>query len=311
MLIFIKLNFLLLYSLLFLLFSCNPSKQLIADKAVLNLSNWNYQKNTHTLNGEWGFAWKQLIQPENPLPLNITTYIKMPSYWTKLHFNKETLPSHGYASLYLKIILPKELKQVAFSIPEAYSAVKIFINGNLLSESGKVSHQADKHKPSFKRSLFVYSPDSPELNLVFHISNYSHIYAGFRLPIHIGTFENINQREVRLFSFSYFLLGALIIMIIYYFRLYLLRKKEASFLYFVFFCISSGMLSFILMEPRIAFTILSDAYWPFLMKLFFLLQPLCAISGLLFAYSIFPDCYHRGILKIFYIFNTINLTFSY
>ena len=94
----IILSIMILTSLLYVLFSLNKLStyntisKISAQKGILELLNWDFDKDGYTaLSGQWEFYWQQLFTPEelatkSPVP----SYIEMPMPWSKNNKNYDT-----------------------------------------------------------------------------------------------------------------------------------------------------------------------------------------------------------------------------
>ena len=104
----------------------------IAKKAVLDLRKIDLSTTTINMSGEWAFYWHQLITPDS-LQAN-TNYIEYPKLWNDTKLNGVQIPSTGFATYYLKVLLPKNKTNLALFIPDVYSSYKLYVNGKVFSE---------------------------------------------------------------------------------------------------------------------------------------------------------------------------------
>src|SRR6476469_3262101 len=115
------------FLLLLLFFSCslfafnNNSSEPIASKGILNLRQSSLQ-NPVALSGEWRFE-KSFIAPDSTDQLH--NFIKVPSLWSG------EFASSGFATYSLTILLPNKHSELALEIPDVYSSLKVFVNGNV------------------------------------------------------------------------------------------------------------------------------------------------------------------------------------
>ena len=85
-----------------LLSACYHSEKIpIAHKGVIDLRNWDFEKNKNIeLNGEWEFYWNKMPSPEqfatDSVVLDNMEYVKVPDIWSKRETNSR--PSNGFAS---------------------------------------------------------------------------------------------------------------------------------------------------------------------------------------------------------------------
>jgi len=150
-------------------------------KGTLDLQNWEFESKPGSLNqdkllkldGEWEFYWMNLIDPQDFYMIDPCTlsqekcrliaenkrYLKIPSLWNDVildpinsestNSEKLILSNTGYGTYRLKIFNVKEkiLSIYLFYINTSY---KLFINGQLIEETGKVGTQKSESTPSQK-----------------------------------------------------------------------------------------------------------------------------------------------------------------
>ncbi|MDO8993221.1 MAG: ATPase, partial [Daejeonella sp.] len=93
-----------------------------------------------SLDGEWHFYWNQLIGSRSNQAQNQKYQIvNFPFRWENYELNGKKLPSYGYASYKLTILLPKTTEPLRIIVPEMYSAFSLFINGKKVAKNGRVS----------------------------------------------------------------------------------------------------------------------------------------------------------------------------
>src|SRR5690606_5585369 len=91
-----------------------------AVKGVLDLSNTDLGKSIVSLDGEWGFYWKQLYSSKRQ-PLSQPVFVPYPSLWNNLKLDEGPLPATGYCTYELTLILPRSRPSVSIEAPDAYS----------------------------------------------------------------------------------------------------------------------------------------------------------------------------------------------
>jgi hypothetical protein len=137
---------------LFILLLMGPLKRLsessdlrLAAKAgELNLQDYDWENRPSLrLNGEWELYWHRLLTPEQlPVPAQLfepPKLVKLPAHW-----NSHSLPTivglsgKGYATYRLNVTLDPSSRVFALQIPYIRTAYKVWINGELMAEVGKV-----------------------------------------------------------------------------------------------------------------------------------------------------------------------------
>ena len=236
-------------------------------KGTLDLQNWEFESKPGSLNqdkllkldGEWEFYWMNLIDPQDFYMIDPCTlsqekcrliaenkrYLKIPSLWNDVildpinsestNSEKLILSNTGYGTYRLKIFNVKEkiLSIYLFYINTSY---KLFINGQLIEETGKVGTQKSESTPSQKSLIHTFENNKEDIEIVLQVSNYFHRAGGTWEPFIFGKPEDVHREvENRIIS-DIFICGVLFIMGIYHLGLYSLRKTDLSPLWFGLFC---------------------------------------------------------------------------
>ncbi len=208
-----------------------------AKEGELELSQHNFQHETSiALTGKWEFYWQQLLTPqdfrqEKHLPKH---YAKVPSSWTSILDKKEQrYPAYGYATYRLKLNLPTN-EAWGLYIPKIWSANKVWINGVLMLERGKVTTSAEGYENQIIEKLIPLPTNQVEI--VVQVSNYDIFIAGLVQPFRVGVYKQMYVHQELSNAFNLMWLGCLLLMAIYHFILYLYRRKNIYVLYFGIAC---------------------------------------------------------------------------
>ncbi|MCP4137769.1 MAG: SpoIIE family protein phosphatase [bacterium] len=227
--------FLLAAVLLWCSLSCHPfspqKKSPPISKGVLdlNINSWDFkQDGLLELSGEWELYRQQFYMEKNSEQANLH-YSNVPGLWTS---------PKGYASYRLKILLNKKHKKepLAFKFGIMGTAFTIYINGKELTSVGTPGKTAESSRPKYFPHAAVFTPDSDELEVVMHISNFHHSRGGPRNTILLGRQPDIEKFREHNLILGFFLFGSILIMSFYHLGLFLLRRKDQSPLFFGIFC---------------------------------------------------------------------------
>ncbi len=223
-----------------------------AVKGVLDLSDWDFDKDGPvTLNGDWEFYWNQLLVP---LDFDTATqsakkFISIPGAWNDRKPEGKKLGEDGYATFRLLLKLKEPHKAYALEIIPVLNAFNIWVDGRQITSVGKVGKSKEAMIASRVHHVARLHPDSPhagQVQLLLQVSNFHGINGGIQRPILFGTKHQVQQIRENKMCMDIFLLGGILIMSLYHFGLYFLRRKEISVLYF-------GIFSFIV-SIRIIFS---------------------------------------------------------
>lgn len=233
-----QLRVLLLFTLLAGIALPGKTATPVAQKAILDLSQWDWEENGSTnLTGEWGFYWKQLLSPEEAFGQSDTaSYLAVPGNWNGKEFNGETASALGYGTYTLQLHLPPSGPILALRIPPIRSSFRLWCNGRQIAGSGTIATNAQDYYPSYKPQIVALPGNVSEMQLVLQVANFHHRNGGAGFPINIGTHAQIIEQNNQNSLYEIFLLATLFVMAFYHFGLYLLRNKEVSALAFAMYC---------------------------------------------------------------------------
>ncbi len=243
----IKIQVLITIFIVVLLFtSCknktNNHSRYSIENGILDLRNFDFHDyGLIKLSGNW-FFYPDILE-NNSFNLekfkNSQKVVYVPSTWNKLMINDDGKKNSGfgYGSYSLKIFFNKPVSDISFKILDTSSSYRLFINGTEYASNGYVSSNLKNYKPEYKPIVFSLKDTTDQLDIVVQVANYSHARGGLWEPIFIGSVETINNfRENRVFS-DYFLIGGLLLMILYHLAVFIYRKMEKTPLYLGLFCL--------------------------------------------------------------------------
>ncbi len=188
------------------------------------------------LNGEWGFT-DGLYQSINQISPDSLRYVSVPSTWNS-YYSKS---GFGAGTFFLTIKKNKIDSNISIKLTDTSSSYRIFINGIECGSSGIVADNKTSYIPKYK-SQFLIIPElliknNDKLEIAIQVANFSHARGGLWEPVLIGTTENIiKYRDYRVFT-DFFLVGGLLLMILYHFAVFFFRKMDKTPLFLGLFCL--------------------------------------------------------------------------
>jgi signal transduction histidine kinase len=208
----------------------------VAKNGVIDLRDVDFSKSIIKLQGSWAFYWHQLIIPDSLNPK--TNFTDFPRLWNNTQLNGIQLPSIGYATYYLKVLLPKNKSGVALTVPDVYSSYRLYINGHLFSANGVPDTTKSLSEANWLTKTMPFEIETDSLVFVLQIANYWHAKGGPYRSIEIGNrFQMIGQDEKDK-AYDLILTGCLFMGGLFFFGLYLFGKHDKVILFFSLFCIS-------------------------------------------------------------------------
>lgn len=209
-----------------------------ATEGFLNLTGYDFRTaGPVALDGDWEFYYGKFLAPPlfKKAPLPGKKFIPVPDSW-----NHHGFAATGFATYRLRIALPAGYNGddiLNLRLDTAGTAYTLFANGRPIAAAGQPGETPQTARGSYKVQTIPLQTGGRELELIFHISNYSHRSGGLWFSHKIGTPQQITQlREMGLLG-DFVLLGALFIIGFYHVSLFLNRRREIAVLHFGLFCL--------------------------------------------------------------------------
>lgn len=192
------------------------------------------------LDGEWEFYWDRLLTPADfseghPPPGR--ALLKVPGAWSDTPVDGKELPGLGHATYRLRILLPPGQRELAVRMPDVASAYKIWVNGQLLIENGKVGTNVETETAYRALRIPHFVSTGEPVDLLVQVSNYHYRYGGLVTSIELGGGRILDVAQVRRWGLTLVVIGCLLVMGVYHLVLYLTRRKTVSPLYFGVYCL--------------------------------------------------------------------------
>lgn len=262
------------------------------------------------LNGQWLFYWHELASPGTP-PRTKGVLVDFPFKWNGYVLNGKELPSFGYATFRLTILLPKTSQKLRMSMPDAYSAYRLFVNGELVAANGKVSTSPQGFVPYWDYEATDLHRNADTLKIVLQIANFVHSKGGISKPMFIGRMETIKLVRIRADAIDLILTGCLFMGGLFFLGLYLLGNKDKAILLFSLYsiCYSYRIIG---TDNYVLHTIMPNMSWYITARLeYFTLFFGIGMFGLYTRY-LYPEDVNKlivnGIIVVCLIFASISLT---
>ena len=260
--------FLLILILCLNLSFMNKTDTITAKKGYLDLSQYDFEKNAILkLDGEWELYYERLYTPEdfNSNKIDNKQYFNIPSNLKGTIINGKKLSHYGFMTLRLKVKLNSNdvNKFLGIKTQDMLTASKIWVNGDLTDYHGVVGKNEEEYRPIFKPTISIFQPKSQYIDIVIQAANFREP-ASMLKSIYIGTKNEVLVEENIQLGIDLFLFGSILIMSLYHFALFSIRRKDKSTLYFGLFSLVIGVRSLFMGErilvqifPNMPFEVLS------------------------------------------------------
>jgi len=219
----------------------NDYKSVIAQKGVLDLSNWCFEeKGSAKLKGEWAFYWEQFILPSAFDTILVKPeYSQVPASWNTKASGLNELPSTGFATYRLKVLLHEDYSFLALRLRDVSTSYKLYLNDSLIAQQGIPAKSKEDYKPSLKSGVLPIQLPAKlkgqrvkQVYLTLHVANYEHYNSGLWEPFELGLPEKVyNKFHFQMYG-NFFVVGIVLVFAMYHFVLYFLQRKRVVTMYF-------------------------------------------------------------------------------
>jgi signal transduction histidine kinase/CheY-like chemotaxis protein len=188
-------------------------------------------------NGEWAFYWNRLLSPDS-LSSATPDYVPFPVLWNDLRLNGQKLPTIGYATYRLTILLPAKRPRLGIQMPDVYCASKMYVNGVVQAQNGQPATTKAAAVPFWSTRYFAIPPGEPDtLVLVLQIANFWHNRAGPYKDLLIGDKDVLFLKKNRDEAYDFMLAGCMFMGGLFFLGLFIFGRQDRTILYFALFCI--------------------------------------------------------------------------
>ena len=130
------------------------------------------------------------------------------------------------------------------------------------------------------------------LVILLQVSNFHARNLGIPTVLSLGSAQEMTARGNRKVFLDAILFGALIIIALYHFIIYLVRQKDRSLLFFAIIALAMGLRS-LLTGERFLYSLAGPEYWVHLFRLDYLTYTIGSLFFIIYIHSIFPKEYPR------------------
>lgn len=211
-----------------------PPEQPLAHHGVLDLRSYELKDDkTITLNGEWQFIPEVLVDPSSTMR-NVSN---VKSEWSLVP-NKKNVP-YTFGSYHLRVLLKPDQKQTyGIRIPTAKTASKLFVNGQLVNQSGRVANNKESHKGLDMPYTAFFEANKNEIDIVLQVSNFdTDENVKIAKSITFGSTKAISGAEQLDQTLVTFIITAFVLQSLYTILVYLFVYRRKVVLFF-----TSGLL---------------------------------------------------------------------
>ncbi len=261
-----------------------------AHKGILDLRNSQLASQSFSLNGEWLFFWSRLLKPGDGTDEN-RSFVHYPSLWKDNDtINGKPLPSQGYASYMLTVILPKQRPALALEMPDVYCSYSLYVNGVLLAQCGKPGKTAGESTPFWASRVLQLPENADTISMIIQVANFWHAKGGTHKDIIIGNRDDMVLKYQKEIAYGFLLTGCLFMGGLFFLGLYLFGRQDSAILFFALFCISYSY-RMVGADPYVLHALLPGASWFITIRLEYLSITLAVAFFALYSNRLYAqDC---------------------
>lgn len=240
--------FLLILLITPLLMFSSPTAGLVKDGRV-NLTDDHFVGQPWVqLDGMWQFYWGRLLTPQDFLKGDGPTsdsLVKVPGGWNDRGAGTGLEDDHGVATYRLLLTYPAALTDPALSLKRVTRAFKLYANGELIAEVGKVSENMDGYQPGYELLTVDLPPEGQELELIIQVANLDYARGGLRESPVFGSAKALARNSQTMLILQVFFAGSVFIFFIFYLLQYLLQRQNRASCFFSLICLVAALRAFI------------------------------------------------------------------
>lgn len=209
---------------------CSAPETPAARAGSFDLSNPGFDFRV-TLDGEWEAYPGRLLTPAEVRSAPRPGYFRMPSVWNKKQVGDYVFQGADCATFRLVV---KGLKSGSYALrtQEFGSSARLFVNGRVVLRIGDPGTTRETTIPDARPGLAFFDHRGGDLEVVLQVANFHHRKGGVYYPIELGTHRPLLQRVYIARGTELLVIGALFIMALYHFGLFLLHRSDKSSLLF-------------------------------------------------------------------------------
>ncbi|MCR8659835.1 histidine kinase [Paenibacillus endoradicis] len=173
-----------------------------------------------SLAGDWKFTANSFISPSEFL-----------SEANNQHVPGPLLSNAQWGTYQLVVLLPDQWNEIGLRVRNIWSAHTIYVNGSTISLSGTVADSKEKMVPDNRSYEVYFTPESRQLLITIHISDFYNARSGIVFPIDIGDAQQMKEDVQRDLSLEWMAAFCLLLFCIFHITIYILRTKDEAFLF--------------------------------------------------------------------------------
>lgn len=213
-----------------------------ARKGKIDARSFSFDgKKPFKLSGQWEFYWNQLLTPSDTNLFAKPEFVPVPGAWNR--YTKH--PALGFGTYRLTAYVDPMQRDMLLYFPIVNASAKLWLNGELVVEHGKVNAQKDLYRPQLGSFMLTVPELTEQIDIVLQVANYSYFSGGIAGTPSLDRAGNHLARINRLNGVENFFAGSLIAMFIYQLILFFLYDRGKPYLWLGLICLGVALRSLI------------------------------------------------------------------
>ncbi|MFD1175314.1 ATP-binding protein [Paenibacillus puldeungensis] len=169
--------------------------------------------------------------------------VKVPNHWSTKE-TRNVIKDRGIGTYRLTVKANQSTYMYGLKTLNIRSSSRIFVNGKEVGKSGNPAASfKDGYKSNVVPTVVFFPNDVGSMDIVIQVANLDYYNGGIIQNIYLGSKDTILDSYVKSIGFDVLEISCLIIPGIYFFALYLRKKRDRGFLYFSFFCFAYALIT--------------------------------------------------------------------
>ncbi len=271
---------------------------------TINLRTWDAKVHGIVkLSGKWKFYWAQHLDPQrissasHSLEFN---YIDVPGSWNKTMVNRQKIPGTGYATYHLKVYLKNNEGSLALKFLDMATSYAVFINGRRVDTVGNPGRSPAETIPFYHPKIIEFRPESDNLDIVVHVSNFHHWQGGMWETILLGNPQQLGRIEQSRTRMLFFSTGVILVIGLYHIILFVFHMRDRSNLFFGIFCFLI-VIRILLTGERVIIDLIPGINFEQSLMTVYIAFYLCIPCFAMYTHAIFPKEFPKKFTTIVWI----------
>ncbi|GAB4423601.1 MAG: ATP-binding protein [Turneriella sp.] len=240
------------------------------------------------LNGTWEYYPNRLIEPSLIAKhLAERKFAPVPQSFNLYADAALRLPAAACATYRLELMLPPQIANYTLRIPQLQTASRIYVNGHLEAESGRVAENPAEVVPA-TRMRYLQLPLAGRTELIIHVANGMFNKGGIAQPVSIASAAAMERFRLEALVSDVVESVSLITFALYHALLFFLRHPERSSVFYGLFCLMVGISRLFSGETVIA-DIFPSLPWAERVRVEYVINFFGAAFFTLYIRNFFPD----------------------